>query len=205
MTEARIGRVVVAALHEALAHQLPLRIEFYETYLRPMGMRAGTIGAASFTAALSFLRREPGGAYEPVVRQAGALAAEWTFANVPALRRTLWSRFPLGVRRRRALRLTARLVDGTMRGARGRTVGARSSPTLAITGSPFCDLRQHADAPMCGFYTAALRYFFQRLDVPCDVDVVACQASGAARCELAVVPALAPDDLSAHRNQRMLT
>ena len=205
MTEARIGRVVVASLHEALAHQLPLRIEFYETYLRPMGMRAGTIGAASFTAALSFLRREPDGAYDPVVQQAGALAAEWTFANVPALRRTLWSRFPLGVRRRWALRLTARLVDGTMRGARGRILGPRSSPKLAITGSPFCDLRQHADTPMCGFYAAAMRYFFETLDVPSGVDVVACHASGAAQCELAVVPALTPAELADRRPERMLT
>ena len=147
MTEARIGRVVVASLHEALAHQVPLRLEFYETYLRPMGMRAGTIGAASFTAALSFLRREPGGAYGPVVQQAGALAAEWTFANVPALRRTLWSRFPLGVRRRWALRLTARLVDGThARGAgphpRPAVVAEARDHGVAVLRSP--PARRHA-------------------------------------------------------------
>lgn len=204
MTEARIGRVVVASLHEALAHQLPLRIEFYETYLRPMGMRAGTIGAASFQAALSFLRLEPG-AYDSVVRQAGALAAEWTFTNVPALQRAIWASLPEGVRRRRAVRLTARLVDGTMRGARGRVGGPRSSPTLAITGSPFCDLRRHADEPMCGFYAAALQRFLDILRVPSKAETVGCHAGGADACQLATVPAVPAEDAPPHRAERMLT
>jgi hypothetical protein len=204
MTEARIGRVVVASLHEALAHQLPLRIEFYETYLRPMGMRAGTIGAASFTAALSFLRREPD-AYEPVVRQAGALAAEWTFANVPMLRKTLWLRLPEGVRRRRALRLAARLVDGTMHGARGRLTGPRRASRLTIVGSPFCDLRQYSATPMCGFYAAALNRFLEALDVPSGADIVSCHATGAAHCELAVVASAHTADVSSSQPERMLT
>ena len=203
MTEARIGRVVVASLHEALAHQLPPRLEFYETYLRPMGMRAGTIGLASFTAALSFLRREPD-AYDPVVRQAGALAAEWTFATVPALGRALWASLPQGVRRRRSLRYTARLADSTMRGTRGRVGGPRSSRGLIVLGSPFCDLRRTAETPMCGFYAAALERFSALLYVPCTVDIVRCRATGDAQCEFAVGAVVAAAE-AAHRPERMLT
>jgi hypothetical protein len=187
MTEARIGRVVVAALHEALATQLPLRLDFYETYLRPMGMRAGTIGAASFTAALSFLRREPG-AYDAVVRQAGALAARWTYADEQGLRRALWERLPDRARLGWALRLTSRLVDGTRRGARGRLDGTKDARRLLITGTPFCDLRQPAATPMCGFYVAALEEFLRLLDVPSGVEITGCQAMGRDCCELALVP-----------------
>ena len=187
MSEARIGRVVVASLHEALAHQLPLRLEFYETYLRPMGMRAGTIGIASFAAALSFLRREHG-AYDPVTREAGRLAAEWSFEELPALRRLFWARMPSGLRQRAGLRLTARLVDTTVRGARGKVVGKRRAPRLAITGSPFCDVRHRGERPLCGFYAAALERFCELLDVPSDVAIDACHAGGASQCEFDVRP-----------------
>ena len=204
MTEARVGRVVVAALHEALATQLPLRLEFYETYLRPMGMRAGRIGAASFTAALSFLRREPG-AYDPVVRQAGALAARWTYDAEQRLRRAVWERLPDGARRRWALTLASKLVDGTLRGARGRLDGPRRARRLVITGSPFCDLRQPAAGPMCGFYVAALEQFLELLEVPATVEVAGCRAMGHETCAYALVSrevAPAPDEA---RPERMLT
>lgn len=204
MTEARIGRVVVAALHEALAHQLPLRLEFYESYLRPMGMRAGRIGVASFTAALSFLRREPG-AYDPVVRQAGALAAQWTYDEAQGIGRAMWERLPDRVRVRRALRLASRLVDGTQRGAHARVDGAGNARHLLITGSPFCDLRHPSEVPMCGFYVAALERFLQLLEVPSVVAVAECQAMGHAHCRFDLQPreeVLAGDSA---RAGRMLT
>jgi hypothetical protein len=204
MTEARIGRVVVAALHEALATQLPLRLEFYESYLRPMGMRAGTIGAASFTAALSFLRREPGD-YDPVVTQAGALAARWIYEEQKGLRRAVWERLPDGPRRRWAMRLTAKLVDSTQRGARARTQGPRQARRLVITGSPFCDLRQPVGAPMCGFYSAALDQFLQLLAVPSRVEVNECRAMGHAHCDYALVPVDLPLVEEPGRTERMLT
>lgn len=204
MTEARIGRVVVAALHEALATQIPLRLEFYESYLRPMGMRAGTIGAASFHAALSFLRREPG-AYEPVVRQAGELAARWSYDETPALRRALSARMPDGSRLRSAMRLTSTLVNGTQRGASGRIAGTRRARRLVITGSPFCDLRQPVPVPMCGFYVAALEVFLHLLDVPATVEVAGCQGMGHDHCEYALITgarASVPDE---SRPERMFT
>jgi len=43
MSDARIGRVVVASLHQAIADALPTRLEFYESWLSAAGLRAGTV------------------------------------------------------------------------------------------------------------------------------------------------------------------
>src|SRR5262249_8459046 len=39
MSEARIGRVLVASLHQAIADLLPTRLEFYENWLNVAGLR----------------------------------------------------------------------------------------------------------------------------------------------------------------------
>jgi hypothetical protein len=39
MTESRIGRVLVASLHQAIADLLPTRLEFYENWLNVAGLR----------------------------------------------------------------------------------------------------------------------------------------------------------------------
>ena len=77
MGESRIGRVVVASLHQALADHLPTRLEFYESYLRPLRMRAGAVGVASFSAALSFLKHED---------------AAWDRSEGEVLQSLIWSR-----------------------------------------------------------------------------------------------------------------
>ena len=79
MREPRIGRLVIAALHQAIAEALPLRLEFYENWLKPLGLlREGKhIGPAPFSAALSFLRREDVGLYDSITGRAGVLAADW--------------------------------------------------------------------------------------------------------------------------------
>ena len=70
MSEARIGRVLVASLHQAIAEVLPNRLEFYENWLSTAGLREGTIGLAPLSAVLSFLRRE-GEAYNQITARAG--------------------------------------------------------------------------------------------------------------------------------------
>ena len=88
MSEARIGRVLVASLHQAIADLLPTRLEFYENWLNVAGLREGTIGLAPLTAVLSFLRAE-GHAYSLITQRAGEYAAAWTFENVPAFERRI--------------------------------------------------------------------------------------------------------------------
>src|SRR5439155_2705956 len=78
MAETRIGRVLVASLHQAIADLLPTRLEFYENWLNVAGLREGTIGLAPLTAVLSFLRTE-GHAYNLITSPAGEYAATSTF------------------------------------------------------------------------------------------------------------------------------
>ena len=58
MSEAGIGRVLVASLHQSIADILPTRLSFYENWLNAEGLREGTIGLAALYAVLSFLRQE---------------------------------------------------------------------------------------------------------------------------------------------------
>src|SRR5918996_2125856 len=87
MREARIGRVLVASLHQAIADLLPTRLEFYENWISTVGLREGTIGLAPLTAVLSFLRTE-GHAYGLITQRAGEYAAARTFENVPMYERS---------------------------------------------------------------------------------------------------------------------
>ena len=72
MSEPRIGRVLVASLHQAIADVLPERLEFYENWLSSSGLREGTIGLAPLSAVLSFLRGEGAALYDQVTRRAGS-------------------------------------------------------------------------------------------------------------------------------------
>jgi hypothetical protein len=74
MSEPRIGRVLVASLHQAIADLLPTRLEFYENWLNVSGLRDGTIGLAPLSAVLSFLRTE-GDAYTLITARAGEYGA----------------------------------------------------------------------------------------------------------------------------------
>ena len=58
MTDAGVGRLLVASLHQGIQDVLPTRLDFYESWLNPAGMRDGKIGLAPMAAVLSFLRQE---------------------------------------------------------------------------------------------------------------------------------------------------
>src|SRR4051812_13086765 len=109
MSEAKIGRLVAAALHEALAAHLPFRVEFYEHWLQPPRLRSGSVGLASFLAVLSFLRQE-GDVYYAIVEDAGRHAADWTFRDAPALTRLRWRWISRPRRLRAALRLAHKVA-----------------------------------------------------------------------------------------------
>ncbi len=91
--DARIGRVLVASLHQAIGDVLPDRLEFYENWLTVPGLREGTIGLAPLSAVLSFLRLE-GEAYHRTTARAGEYAAEWTVSNMSAFERRLIGALP---------------------------------------------------------------------------------------------------------------
>ena len=82
MRDAGIGRLLVASLHQGIADRLPDRLEFYENWLNPRGLRDGTIGLAPLHAVLSFLRTE-GDDYARVTTTAGEYAAQWAVSELP--------------------------------------------------------------------------------------------------------------------------
>ena len=67
----------MASLHQGIADLLPMRLEFYEAWLHPSGLREGRIGLAPLAAVLSFLRLE-GAPYHLIAARAGEYTAEWT-------------------------------------------------------------------------------------------------------------------------------
>lgn len=192
MSEPRIGRVLVASLHQAIAELLPSRIEFYENWLTSTGLREGSIGVAPLSAVLSFLRLEAGTAYNRATTRAGEYAAEWTVNAMPALERRLILALPLWLRRRSALRVARALVTSTYPGSRAVVRGWGRSPVVELRGSLFCDVREVSVLPLCGFYAAAFSRVLSRFNLPADVTVEQCRAAGTGRaCRLAVVMAAA--------------
>ena len=96
MSDSAVGRLLVASLHQGIADMLPARLEFYEAWLNPTGLRDGRVGVASLAAVLSFLRQE-GDSYRQVAARAGEYTAEWTVADLPALHRALIRAAPPGI------------------------------------------------------------------------------------------------------------
>ena len=88
MTEGGVGRLLVASLHQGIADLLPSRLEFYEAWLNPSGLRDGRIGLAPLAAVLSFLRQE-GESYRLIAARAGEYTAEWMVADGPIPARSL--------------------------------------------------------------------------------------------------------------------
>src|SRR3954471_17496260 len=99
MTDAGVGRLLVASLHQGNADLLPTRLEFYESWLNPAGLRDGRIGLAPLAAVLSFLRQE-GEPYHLIASRAGEYTAEWTVADMPAYQRAILRAAPPGIRLR---------------------------------------------------------------------------------------------------------
>ena len=180
MSEARIGRVLVASLHQAIADLLPTRLEFYENWLNVAGLREGTIGLAPLTAVLSFLRTE-GHAYNLITARAGDYAAAWTFENVPALKVRMIRALPAGLRARAALGTARALVRETYPSSRAITKITKGVVTIDIRGSLFCEVRETSVEPLCGFYAAAIARVLQLFDVSAEARVNECRASGARR------------------------
>jgi bacteriochlorophyll 4-vinyl reductase len=185
MRDAGIGRLLVASLHQGIADRLPDRLEFYENWLNPRGLRDGTIGLAPLHAVLSFLRTE-GEDYGRVTAAAGEYAAEWALAELPALRRWAVTSLPGPMRRRLALGLVQRLVTSTYTGSRTRVKTHRRAATLEIRNSIFCGVRDRAPAPLCQFYAAAAGRLLGTLGLPAAVSIAGCQATGDGACHVQI-------------------
>ncbi|HUF25222.1 MAG TPA: hypothetical protein VMN81_13905 [Vicinamibacterales bacterium] len=193
MSETRIGRLIVASLHQAIADVLPQRLEFYENWLNSHGLREGTIGMAPLLAAISFLRTE-GPVYPQVMARAGEYASDWSLASMSPLRRRLILMLPLWWRARAALGVSREVVRASYVGSRAVTRIRKGVATVDLRGSLFCNVRETAAAPLCGYYAAIIERVLKLFQVPATAVTSSCRASGGARCELTVELYGKPDE-----------
>jgi hypothetical protein len=168
MVDAGIGRLLISSLHQGIADVSPSRLEFYENWLSPAGMRDGRIGLAPLGAVLSFLHREEAPANEQIVARAGRYAADWTFADLTTLRRWYIRRLPTSMRARAALGLGKRLILATVRESKVKTRIHGTTADIDINSALFDQLRDPATIPMRAFYASAI----ERLLAHCAVDAV---------------------------------
>jgi hypothetical protein len=186
MIEAGIGRLLVASLHQAIADLLPTRLEFYEAWLNPTGLRDGRIGLAPLAAVLSFLRLE-GEPYQLVSARAGEYTAEWWVADMPAFKRTMIRAAPPWLRVRLVMRLARALVRTTYRGSRAIIRWRKGKAAVDLRGSIFCEVRDRVEAPLCEFYASALRRLLLLFSLDAEVGLEQCRATGAGQCLMVIL------------------
>ncbi len=181
MTEARVGRLLGACLHQAIVDVLPQRLEFYEHWLHSEGLRDGSIGLAPTIAVVGFLRTE-GQAYEAVVVRAGQLAAEWTVQSLPAFRRRAIDWLPRRFRTRAALRIAADVVRSISSASRASSRLRRNQARLDVVSSLFCTVREAQPAPLCGFYVGVATGALAQFGIAASGRVEHCRAVGGSTC-----------------------
>ncbi len=186
MTDAGIGRLLVASLHQGIADLLPTRLEFYESWLNPSGLRDGRIGLAPLAAVLSFLRLE-GEPYRLIAGRAGEYTAEWTVADLPGFQRALIRAAPTGVRVHLVMRLARKMIRTTYKGSRAIVRWRKGVGAIDIRGSIFCEVRDRTEQPLCEFYASAIRRLMYLFDLDVEVGTEQCRATGAGQCLMSVL------------------
>ena len=185
MRDAGIGRLLVASLHQGIADRLPDRLEFYENWLNPQGLRDGTIGLAPLHAVLSFLRTE-GDAYEQVTRTAGDYAGEWAMSELAGLRRWALTTLPGPLRRRIAFGLARDVIAQAYTGSRIKVKVRQREGTFEIKSSIFCGVRETVPHPLCHFYSSAIVRVLAEAGFAATSEIVGCQATGGQACHVRV-------------------
>lgn len=186
MIEARIGRLLVAGLHQGIADLLPTRLEFYEAWLNPAGLREGRIGLAPLAAVLSFLRQE-GEPYRLVAGRAGEYAAEWTVADLSAFKRAVIRAAPVRLRLYLVSAVARTMVKNTYRGSRVMVRWRKHQGAVDLRGSIFCEVRDRSDQPLCEFYASAIRRLMYLFSLDAEVGTDQCRATGAGQCQMTIL------------------
>lgn len=185
MTDAIVGRLLVASLHQSVADLLPMRLEFYEAWLHPSGLREGRIGLAPLAAVLSFLRLE-GEPYHLIVTRAGEYTAEWTVAGLSPLRRRLIRLAPPGLRKRLVIGVARWMCRSTYGATEVKVRWHQWRGAVDLRSSLFCEVRERVDHPLCEFYAAALRRLMVSFDLDAEIVTEGCRATGAPQCAMAL-------------------
>jgi len=186
MNEAGIGRLLVASLHQGIADLLPTRLEFYEAWLNPSGLRDGRIGLAPLAAVLSFLRQE-GDVYKLIAARAGEYTAEWSVADLPAFQRAVLRAAPPRVRVHLVMRLARQMIRNTYSGSRAIVRWKKGRGAVDIRGSIFCEVRDRVEQPLCEFYASAIRRLMYLFSLDVEVGTEQCRATGGGQCLMTVL------------------
>ena len=185
MPEARIGRLLVASLHQAIVDVLPDRVDFYEYWLGAEGLRGGQFTLAQTAAVAGFLRTE-GDGYARVMDQAGNFAAEWTLDAMSSLRRRLLEKLPRRMRALAALRIAASAVRTICSTSRVKSRIRGDSAQFDVKTSLFCDVREIQRLPLCSFYGSLAAAMLTRLGLPATAHVEHCRAVDGESCVIAL-------------------
>jgi hypothetical protein len=185
MTDAAVGRLLVASLHQGIADLLPMRLEFYEAWLHPSGLREGRIGLAPLAAVLSFLRLE-GAPYHLIAARAGEYTADWTVAEISPFRKRFILAIPPSLRKRVVVSIAQWMVRSTYGDTSVKVRWRQWQGAVDLQSSLFCEVREPVGAPLCEFYAAALRRLMSLFNLDADVVTEECRATGAARCAMSV-------------------
>jgi predicted hydrocarbon binding protein len=185
VTDDGVGRLLVVSLHQSIGETLPQRLEYYEHWLSPMGLRDGRGGLAPLGAVLSFLRQEGEPAYTRVMLLAGRYSADWHHAEDGVTRRLMpW--VPRWLRKRLALGRVRRLLEAAFEPVEVKVSTRRGVGTVKIARSVFCTLRDSWAWPTCAYHAGAVQRSLALHGVEAEVQIAACAAQGARRCELTV-------------------
>jgi hypothetical protein len=185
MTEARVGRLLAACLHQGIFDELPQRLEYYEAWLGPDALRDG-LGLAPITAVLGFLRTERDGAHDRVMSRAGSLAADWTIDSLPAVRLRVMNILPRWFRARAAARVASAIVRDVLSTSRASTRVRRAQMQLNVTESLFCSVREPQTVPLCAFYSAVAARAFERFGLSSRGRIEECRAVKGRSCVIHV-------------------
>jgi hypothetical protein len=193
-SEDGIGRVLVASLHQAISDAMPQRLEYYEHWLGPMGLKDGRNGLAPLAAVLSFLRQEGRPRYDDVMTRAGQASAEWHLSE-DAVGVRLARALPPAFRRRLALGRSRRLVRAAFRPAVARVDARRGHGHMELDGSVFCAMRDPWPWPTCTYFAAAVERHLVLCGASARVEIARCRATGAGRCRFDIDFTAAPSRL----------
>jgi len=191
MTDAAVGRLLVASLHQAIADLLPMRLEFYEAWLHPSGLREGRIGLAPLAAVLSFLRLE-GTPYHLIAARAGEYTADWTVAGLSPVRKKLILAMPPAIRKRMVVGVAQWMAQSTYGDTNVKVQWRQWRGAVDLKSSLFCEVRDRVKSPLCEFYASALRRLMSTFNLDADVVMDECRATGATRCAMSVTVRPAP-------------
>ncbi len=180
-----IGRVLVASMHQAIADELPTRVDFYDHWLGGKRMRDGSVGLAPMTAVLGFLRAE-GEPYHDVMKRAGRYAADWTFDSMSGFQRKFILALPRWLRLRSVLRRAADTIRAGYEPTKVKVRVRRGQATFHVKNSLFCRTREAQAAPLCDFHAALIVQLLSRFNLPSTVQIDTCLGTQGGECLVAI-------------------